>query len=142
MGSPADESFDKREKREVTFLVKRLTDIILKRLESDNLLVPAMPAIAVQCMQLLDDPKQSFKNVSKVIGKDPVLASRVLRLANSAAFPSRSQVTMREQSIARMGMSGLKLAIRHYSMYQAFSSKDERIQAAFQGIWEHSLRWH
>jgi putative nucleotidyltransferase with HDIG domain len=24
-------------------------------------------------------------------------------------------------------------------MYQAFSSKDERIQAAFQGIWEHSL---
>ena len=141
-GSPIGESFERREKREVTSLVNRLTDIILKRLESDSLLVPAMPAIAVQCMRLLDDPKQSFKNVSKVIGKDPVLASRVLRLANSAAFPSRSQVTTLEQSIARMGMSGLKLAIRHYSMYQAFSSKDERIQAAFQGIWEHSLRWH
>ena len=138
-GSPIGESFERREKREVTSLVNRLTDIILKRLESDSLLVPAMPAIAVQCMRLLDDPKQSFKNVSKVIGKDPVLASRVLRLANSAAFPSSSPVTTLEQSIARMGMSGLKLAICHYSMYQAFSSKDERIQAAFQGIWEHSL---
>jgi putative nucleotidyltransferase with HDIG domain len=119
--------------------VKRLTDIILKRLESDNLLVPAMPAIAVQCMRLLDDPKQTFKDVSKVISKDPLLASRVLRLANSAAFPGKSQVTTLEQSIARMGTEGLKLAICHYSMYQAFSSKDERIQAAFQGIWEHSL---
>ena len=135
----SEESFEKREKREVTSLVKRLTDIILKRLESDNLLVPAMPAIAVQCMRLLDDTNQTFKNVSKLISKDPVLASRVLHLANSAAFPSRLQATTLEQSIARMGTEGLKLAICHYSMYQAFSSKDERIQAAFQGIWEHSL---
>jgi putative nucleotidyltransferase with HDIG domain len=60
-------------------------------------------------------------------------------VANSAAFPGRSQATSLEQAIARMGTEGLKLAICHYSMYQAFSSKDERIQAAFQGIWEHSL---
>jgi putative nucleotidyltransferase with HDIG domain len=139
MSSLEQETFEKREEREATFLVKRLTDIILKRLESDNLLVPAMPAIAVQCMQLLDDPKQTFQSVSKIIGKDPVLASRVLHLANSAAFPGKSQATTLEQSIARMGTEGLKLALCHYSMYQAFSSKDERIQAAFQGIWEHSL---
>ena len=134
-----EESFERREKREATILVKRLTDIIFKRLETDNLLVPAMPAIALQCMRLLDDPKQTFMSVSKLISKDPVLASRVLRLANSAAFPSKSQATTLEQCIARMGTNGLKLAICHYSMYQAFSSKDERIQAAFQGIWEHSL---
>jgi putative nucleotidyltransferase with HDIG domain len=138
-GSPEGESFAKREQREATFLVKRLTDIILKRLESDNLLVPAMPAIAAQCMGALDDAKQSFQNVGKMISKDPVLASRVLRLANSAAFPSKSAATTLEQCIARMGTNGLKLALCHYSMYQAFSSKDERIQAAFQGIWEHSL---
>ncbi len=138
-GAPDQEDAECREKREATSLVKRMTDIILKRLESDSLLVPAMPAIAVQCMRLIDDPKQTFKNMSKVISKDPVLASQVLRLANSAAFSGGVQVTTLEQSIARMGTEGLRLAICHYSMYQAFSSKDERIQAAFQGIWEHSL---
>jgi putative nucleotidyltransferase with HDIG domain len=120
-------------------VVKRLTDIILKRLESDNLLVPSMPVIAVQCMHLLEDPKQTFKQVGDVVAKDALLASRVLRLANSAVFPGRTQATTLEQSIARMGIEGLKLALVHYSMYQAFSSKDERIQAAFKGIWEHSL---
>jgi putative nucleotidyltransferase with HDIG domain len=133
------EKRETREAREATFLVKRLTDIILKRLESDKLLVPAMPAVAVQCMHLLDDPKQTFKDMTKVVGKDPLLASRVLHLANSAAFPSMSQVTTLEQSIVRMGTHGLRLALCQYSMYQVFSSKDERIQAAFQGIWEHSL---
>jgi putative nucleotidyltransferase with HDIG domain len=134
-----EETLEKREKREATFVVNRLTDIILKRLENDNLLVPAMPAIALQCMRLLDDPNQNFKTVGELVGRDPVLASRVLRLANSAAFPGRSPATTLEQSIGRMGTEGLKLALCHYSMYQAFSSKDERIQAAFQGIWEHSL---
>ncbi len=134
-----EETFEKREKREASFVVGKLTDIILKRLESDNLLVPAMPAIAVQCMRLLEDPNQSFKQVGELVGKDPVLASRVLRLANSAAFPGKTPAATLEQAIPRMGTEGLKLALVHYSMYQAFSSRDARIQSAFRGIWEHSL---
>ena len=134
-----EETFEKREKREASFVVSMLTGIILKRLESDNLLVPAMPVIAVQCMRLLEDPNQTFKKVGEVVGKDPVLASRVLRLANSAAFPSKSPAKTLEQAIPRMGTEGLKMALVHYSMYQAFSSRDARIQSAFRGIWEHSL---
>ncbi len=134
-----EETFEKREKREASFVVSKLTDIILKRLDSDNLLVPAMPAIAVQCMRLLEDPNQTFRQVGEIVGKDPVLASRVLRLANSAAFPGKTPATTLEQAIPRMGTEGLKLALVHYSMYQAFSSRDARIQSAFRGIWEHSL---
>ncbi len=134
-----EETFEKRQQREADLVIKRLTGIILRRLESDNLLVPAMPAIAAQCMQLLDDPNQTFKRVGDVIARDPVLASRVLRLANSAAFPGKSLATTLEQSIARMGIEGLRSAVIQYSMYQAVSSKDDRIQASFQGIWEHSI---
>jgi putative nucleotidyltransferase with HDIG domain len=134
-----EESFEKRDAREASFVVTKLTNIILLRLEKDNLLIPAMPAIAVQCMHLLDDPEQSFSDVGKLVGKDPVLASRVLRLANSAAFPGKSPVTTLEPAIVRMGTEGLKLALVNYSMYQAFSSKDARIQSSFRAIWEHSL---
>jgi putative nucleotidyltransferase with HDIG domain len=134
-----EETFEKRDKREAAFVVDKLTDIILKRLDSDNLLVPAMPAIAVQCMRLLEDPNQTFRRVGELVGKDPLLASRVLRLANSAAFPGKTPAITLDQAIPRMGTEGLKLALVHYSMYQAFSSRDARIQSAFRGIWEHSL---
>jgi putative nucleotidyltransferase with HDIG domain len=134
-----EETFEKREKREAAYIVSKLTEIILKRLDSDSLLVPAMPVIAVQCMRLLEDTNQTFKMVGEVVGKDPVLASRVLRLANSAAFPGKTPAATLEQAIPRLGTEGLKLALVHYSMYQAFSSRDARIQSAFRGIWEHSL---
>jgi putative nucleotidyltransferase with HDIG domain len=134
-----EETFERREKREATFVVDKLTSIIRKRLDSDALVVPSMPAIALQCMRLLDDPNQTFKQVSELAGKEPVLASRVLRLANSAAFPSKTPVITLDNAISRMGTEGLKLALVHYSMFQAFSSRDERIQVAFRGIWEHSL---
>jgi HD-like signal output (HDOD) protein len=98
-----------------------------------------MPAIAIQCIGLLDDPNQTFSDVGKLVGRDPVLASRVLRMANSAAFPGKVAVATLEQAIVRMGTEGLKLALVNYSMYQAFSSKNERIRSSFRGIWEHSL---
>jgi putative nucleotidyltransferase with HDIG domain len=129
----------KRESHEATQLIDRLTDIIFERLEHDSLLLPAMPAVAARCMQVIDDPKQDFKSVANLVSKDPILAVHVLRLANSAAFPSRSPATTLELAISRLGIEGLRLAICQFSMYRAFSSKDERIQAAFLGIWEHSL---
>ena len=129
----------RRDKQDATFLINRLTDIIFERLEHDSLLLPAMPAVAVRCMQVIEDPNQDFKSVAKLVGKDPILAVHVLRLANSAAFPSWSPATTLEQAISRLGIEGVKLAICQFSMYRAFMSKDERIQAAFQGIWEHSL---
>ena len=129
----------RRDKHEATFLINRLTDIIFERLEHDGLLLPAMPAVAARCMHVIDDPNQDFKSVANLVGKDPILAVHVLRLASSAAFPSRSPATTLEQAISRLGIEGLRLAICQFSMYRAFSSKDERIQAAFQGIWEHSL---
>jgi putative nucleotidyltransferase with HDIG domain len=132
-------SAKKRDKQDAAPLIKRLTDIIFERLEHDSLLLPAMPAAAARCMQVIDDPKQDFKSVAKLVGKDPVLAVHVLRLASSAAFPSRIPATTLEQAISRLGIEGLRLAICQFSMYRAFSSKDERIQAAFRGIWEHSL---
>jgi putative nucleotidyltransferase with HDIG domain len=133
------ETFEKRQRREASFVVDKLSQIILDRLEKDKLVIPAMPVVATQCMGILDDPKQTFAAVGNLVGKDPILASRVLRLANSAAFPGKSQVSTLDQAIARMGIEGLKLAIVNYAMYQAFSSRDERIQASFRGIWEHSL---
>ena len=134
-----EETFAKREQREASFVVDKLTQIILQRLERDSLLIPSMPAIAIQCIGLLDDPNQTFSDVGKLVGRDPVLASRVLRMANSAAFPGKVAVATLEQAIVRMGTEGLKLALVNYSMYQAFSSKNERIRSSFRGIWEHSL---
>jgi putative nucleotidyltransferase with HDIG domain len=117
----------------------KLSQIIDARLQTDRLVVPTMPLIAIQCLEAIRNPKLSFKTVGATIGKDPILSSRVLKAANSAAFPGLTPVTTLEGAIARMGIEGLSAILVQYSVYQAFTSRDERIRQSFKGIWEHSL---
>jgi putative nucleotidyltransferase with HDIG domain len=117
----------------------KLTAIIDSRIQSDRLVVPTMPAIAIECLKVIKDPKQTFKSVGNVIAKDPVLSSRVLKLANSAVFPGLTPAVTLESAISRMGIEGLTVTLVQYSIHQAFTSRDERIRNSFRGIWEHSL---
>jgi putative nucleotidyltransferase with HDIG domain len=120
-------------------VASKLTEIIKARIAEDRLLLPAMPAIAVECLRVIKDPRQTFKTVGQVIAKDPLLSSRILKMANSAAFPGLSPAATLESAIARMGIEGLTVILVQFSLYQAFTSRDERIRASFRGIWEHSL---
>jgi putative nucleotidyltransferase with HDIG domain len=127
------------EQRGVRGVADKLTDIINARIANDRLVVPTMPAIAIECLKVVRDPRQTFKSVGEVIAKDPVLTSRVLKLANSAAFPGLTPANTLEAAISRMGIEGLTVILVQYSVYQAFTSRDERIRSSFRGIWEHSL---
>lgn len=138
-GAKVSRAQDARVGREAALVVKKLVGIINRRIATDNLIVPAMPAIAAECMELAHQPHQSFASLAAVVSRDAVLAARVLKLANSAAFPSRVPAASVEHAVQRMGLEGLTMALVNYSLYQAFSSRDERVQIAFRGIWEHSL---
>jgi putative nucleotidyltransferase with HDIG domain len=116
----------------------KLADIIMDRIANDRLVIPTMPQVAIECMAAVRASK-SFRNIGDVVAKDPLLASRVLRLANSAAFPSRQPATTMEGAVGRMGTDGLATALVQFSLHQTFTSRDERIRTAFKGIWEHSL---
>ena len=52
--------------------------------ESSDTAMPMLPAIAGDVMGLAMDPEVSIARIARVIAKDQVLATRVLRLANSA----------------------------------------------------------
>jgi putative nucleotidyltransferase with HDIG domain len=138
-GTGASETAETVEDKGARTVASKLTEIIKARIASDRLVLPAMPAIAVECLRVLKDPRQTFKSVGDVIAKDPLLSSRILKMANSAAFPGLSPAATLEAAIARMGIEGLTAILVQFSLYQAFTSKDERIRASFRGIWEHSL---
>jgi putative nucleotidyltransferase with HDIG domain len=137
--TPAPTVYESAEDKGARNVASKLTDIIKARIAEDRLLLPAMPAIAVECLRVIKDPRQTFKSVGQVIAKDPLLSSRILKMANSAAFPGLSPASTIESAIARMGIEGLSVILVQFSLHQAFTSKDERIRASFRGIWEHSL---
>ncbi len=52
--------------------------------------LPALPEIALRARDLLADPDVSLSEVAEVIALDPVLAARIVRMANSPLYGGRS----------------------------------------------------
>lgn len=48
--------------------------------------LPSIPKVAQELIQQFDNPSSSLESVARNIERDPVIAAKVLRLANSPRF--------------------------------------------------------
>ncbi len=120
-------------------LVAELITIILERIESDRLVLPAMPASAMRAIRELDNPNVTFRAISQIIGDDPVLAPQLFRRASTAQYGNAERPRTVEQAISRLGMGTLKGTLIELSAHQVYDSRNRKIRKAFKGIWDHTV---
>jgi putative nucleotidyltransferase with HDIG domain len=70
--------------------------------------VPMVPAVAREVLDFATDPDVPAKRITNVVSRDPVLTTRVLQLANSAASASAVQITSVENAVVRMGTNSVR----------------------------------
>jgi putative nucleotidyltransferase with HDIG domain len=119
-------------------LPNKLRQIVIARLSSDKLTLPAMPTVAQRCIELLRAEDVRSRDLVREIERDPVASAQVLRLANSAALGGSTCSTV-AQAITRIGVKPLKPLFVQMSTQQVFQSKNRQIAASFKRVWEHSL---
>ena len=102
--------------------------------------LPSFPEIAVRVRRVLSDPKSSVDQVVRVVGSEPALAARLLRIANSASFNrSGRPVTDLRTAINRIGYNMVRSASISFAMAQIRnSSKLAGLERALQDIWKSS----
>src|SRR5581483_7122752 len=82
----------------------KLRQIIARRIAQNRLAVPSMPVVAVRCIEQLRDQNAKFSDLAATIEKDPLIASRLLRIVNSPAYGGREPISSVEKAISRLGM--------------------------------------
>lgn len=97
---------------------------------------------AILVRNTLRDPYASLGRVVQVIGVEPLISSRLLKLANSVAYnPSGKTVTELETAISRLGFEAVRTISLAVAMDQMLKSRNS---SSFESIshqaWEHSLR--
>jgi putative nucleotidyltransferase with HDIG domain len=120
-------------------LAAQMEQIILNRIAQDKLTAATLPQTAEKVLQVLRDPNFSTKRVVALIEKDPLLAVRVLRVANSAVYGGGGNLARLDAAVSRLGTQKLRTLLIDLSARQVFISKDTRIARASAAIWEHSL---
>ena len=109
-------------------------------LSSGNIDLPSFPEIAVRVRRILSDPKSTVEQVVRVVGSEPALSARLLRIANSASINrSGRPVTELRAAISRIGYNMVRTASISFSMAQIRkSSKLVGLEHHLSALWERS----
>jgi HD-like signal output (HDOD) protein len=102
--------------------------------------LPSFPEIAVRVRRILSDPKSSLAQVVRVVGSEPALSARLLRIANSASLNrSGKTVTDLRTAINRIGYNMVRSASISFAMAQIRnSSKLAGLEDQLQQLWKQS----
>ncbi len=96
-----------------------------------------LPAVAMEAVELTNDPEVDAEALTRCLEKDPVLTARVLRVVNSSLFGLRDAVHSLNQAIALLGLRPLKLLILGFSLPDALLAKVNKDQLPW--YWSTSL---
>src|SRR5882724_2974382 len=81
--------------------------------------LPGFPHIVMRVQKVLADERADAGLIVKVLGSEPVLASQMVRMANSAALkPAGAHVTDLRTAVARVGLDTVRSATIAFAMRQ------------------------
>jgi len=112
-------------------------DTIIAQVEKSGA-IPTIGGVAAEVMRLAGDPDSDFREVGRVITRDPALTARVLQVANSPYFGSRGQVASVERAVGLMGMQEVRNIVLTVSVIQDFSGTFGGQTFNWERFWEHS----
>jgi HD-like signal output (HDOD) protein len=110
-------------------------------LSSSTIELPSFPEVALRVQKVLSEEGASAERVVRVLGAEPVLATRVLSMANSAALnPGGKPVTELRAAVTRLGFDALRSAAVGFAIAQlrrarAFAGIERHLNA----LWQHSV---
>jgi putative nucleotidyltransferase with HDIG domain len=119
-------------------LSEQLEQIVVNRIESERLVLPSMPEMAMKALEVLRSPDFNLRDVGVHIERDPLLAAQVLRICNSAGMATREPCKNIGQAVSRLGSEKLRAVVTEASARRLFESKDPKIAGAARKVWEHS----
>src|SRR5579863_7486083 len=110
-------------------------------LSASNIELPSFPEVASRVQQALAQENTSSERVVRVIGAEPMLATRVLSMANSAALnPGGKQITELRTAVTRLGFDALRAATVSFAMAQLRSAGDfKNVQRYLDALWQQSV---
>ena len=105
---------------------------LLMTMEQD---LPPLPRVALQTMKLVEDQNSSASDLVELISQDQALASRILRLANSAFYGVRATVDTLSKAIVTQGWGQVQSLV----LVAACQSQHRSTTFSDQALWDHAL---
>ena len=112
------------------------TDLTALELEST---LPTLPAAAVDVLRVCQNTNADIDELARALARDPILAGRVLRVANSAFYHQRSEVTTLRGAALVLGMRALKIVALGFALANELPRRGQSGGLDLAAYWHRSL---
>ena len=100
--------------------------------------LPSPPAVALRIIELAQDPMADLGLTARVIGTDPALSARMLRVANSPLYAGRRRVENLGQALTLLGLNATLSLALGFSLAQGLRGSTD-MAAEQERIWRRSV---
>lgn len=101
--------------------------------------MPGVPAVLMKILQVIDNDHATAAKLEELILHDPSLSARILRLANSAFYPFRSEIRTISHAIALLGLDMVRSLAIAVSVFETFTSRVRKAGRHIHQLWVHSF---
>lgn len=118
----------------------KILEDIARDLSGSEISFPTFLDITFQVRTALKDPNLSVEQLAKLVGAEPLMSAKIIKMANSVAMnPSGREIADVKTAIMRVGMEAVRTVSFAVAMEQLLKSKQ---MLPFEGIserlWKHS----
>lgn len=101
--------------------------------------LPSPPAVALAILRLSRSPDVGLDELAEVLKLDPAMSSKVVRVANSAAYRRRGDVTSVADAATRLGMRSLVVVALGFSLVRDMPKTGHLASMSLEEYWRRSM---
>ncbi len=101
--------------------------------------LPSLSGVALRVIEMGRNPNVDAGAVAAVLSKDPALAAKIIRIANSPLYAQRRKVTNLRQALAFLGLDGTMTLALSFSLAGSLSSSNALSADILERFWRRSL---
>ena len=101
--------------------------------------IPTLPVVVPRVLGLIEDEMSRPSDIARAVSRDPVLASRLLKVANSAYYGFSRRIRSLDKAVSLLGLRMVKSLVLSLGFIQTIGTGNIGSDASAKRLWTHSL---
>ena len=119
-------------------LAEKVQKELIQAIDSDELVLPTLPEVALKVREAAEDPDISIPHLSKVIGNDAALTARIIKVVNSPLLRTNKEITDLQMAVGRLGINYTCNLATGLAMEQMFQATSDVVDRKMREVWNKS----
>lgn len=100
--------------------------------------IATLPTVAFRILELIDDPRASAQDVTRLIETDAPTTMKILKVANSSLYGVRSEITSIQQSVVNLGLNRVSNIAVSVALFSQLFNASVQQGVFMHEYWRHS----